>query len=467
MACMSAFLFFFLFAWYTVLAQGPCGADYTDPCYANCTSFSVVDPASPCFVNCSTVAYTDLASPCYACDPNVNCYPIGGSCGSVPSDPCSCNYGFTLDNCTVALVTPGDAGYQFLVWFLGVTCMVVLALYALGLLAYLVWAMPRANVLSHRNMPILTTICCFIACTMRIFYYVPDPYAFGGTRTGCSSWSIDYFSTYFVSIAFATVCWQWVTIVSKINTSKSARMQFAKRFLTALKVFLLVEAVVQLMCAIAASVMSCYCDGVTCPYQASDYLYWITWQVFNGIAIIACIVNAVLVITGLRQFKTRHQRRIRFFTLFIMGISMGMALLLGYTISLLLDYASSTESFLAAESLEQSFIVVVMLSILVLLTVTRRGTANASNSLAAHASTKESNSRTNTGADKDTASDVFSPSHNISVLEYERDEEEDAEVAAANAAAKAMAPDEQAKGVQKSAVSPRGETAVGDGVVIL
>jgi hypothetical protein len=65
-----------------------------------------------------------------------------------------------------------------------------------------------------------------------------------------------------------------------------------------------------------------------------------------------------------------------------------MLLLLGYTISLLLDYASTRESFLVAESLEQAFIVVVMLSILLLLTFTRRGAAHASNSLAAQISTK-------------------------------------------------------------------------------
>jgi hypothetical protein len=414
------------------VGQGACGAGavYTDPCYANCTAFNTVDTSDVCYVNCSRIAYDDLLSPCYQCVAGVNCDLIGGACALDPTQPCGCNYAFHLDNCSQPLVTATDPGYVFLVWFLGVGCLTALSLYAALLLVYLIWAMPsasralNASLFVDRNMPVTTTILCFLACSLRIFYYVPDPYAFHGTRVGCSAWSIDYFSTFLVSSAFATVCWQWVTIVTTINTtSKTLGMRIARTLLGGLRIFLVVMVVTLFMCAIASSTMSCVCAGVLCPYSAPDFLYWISWQVFNGIAILCCCVCAILVIAGLQQFKARHRRRIRFFTLFIVGISVGMLLLLGYTISLLLDYASSVASFLAAESLEEGFIVVVMVSILVLLTVTRsRGSKH--NSLAAHISTKDANT-TRTGVDKDTASDVLAPSNNISALEY--DEEDDAE----------------------------------------
>ncbi len=177
-------------------------------------------------------------------------------------------------------------------------------------------------------------------------------------------------------MAFCAVTWQWVAIVSGTSQTKSKRFRFAAVFFHGLKVFLIVQSVLLLLCATAASGMSCFCDGIACPYDAPDYLYFIAWQVLNGITIICCLVNAVLVISGLKLFHVRHQRRIRFFTVFVILVSVGMIFLMGYTISLFVSYAQDASSFLVAESLEQAFIVVVIVSILVLLTVTRRGASN-------------------------------------------------------------------------------------------
>ncbi len=357
------------------VSGGACGAVYTDPCYSGCQQFDTTDPVSACFVNCTDgSAYDDAASPCYVCDAAINCDPIGGICVDNPMIPCSCNYGFTNQNCSEFVVAENDPAYRFLVWFLGVGCMAVMGMYSLGLLIYMLhgissWRVKHVFLL--RNLPILATILCFCACAFGFFYFVPDAYARQGIRVACTTWIMDFFCAYFAAMAFCCVTWQWIIIVSSLST---VRPLFAtvRTVLRGLQVYIIVDAVVLLCATITSSVLSCVCDDVVCPYVAQDYLFWISWLTLNGIAILVCMANAIVVIAALHRFKTRHRRRIRLFTGFIIAAGCGMLMMVGFGISFFLSYASTREGFLAAEGLFQAFIDVIILSILLLLTFTHR-----------------------------------------------------------------------------------------------
>jgi hypothetical protein len=370
---MFFFLSVFVFQVSPVFGDA-CGALYTDPCYSGCQLFDTIDPVNPCYVNCTEVTvYDDFFNPCYLCDAAINCDVIGGICVDDPVIPCSCNYGFTNNNCSEFVVAEDDPAYLFLVWFLGVGCMAAMGAYSLGLLIFQLLRINSwrfKNIFHLRNLPILSTVLCFSSCAFGLFYFVPDAYARHGIRVGCSSWIMDFFCAYFAAMAFCCVTWQWIVVVSSLAT-KRPLFATIKTVLKGLKVFIFVDAIVLLCATIAASVLSCVCDDVLCPYVAQDYLFWISWLTLNGIAILVCMSNAIVVIVALHRFKMRHRRRIRLFTGFIIAAGCGMLMMLGFGISFFLSYAATREGFLAAECLFQAFIDVIILSILLLLTFTR------------------------------------------------------------------------------------------------
>lgn len=98
---------------------------------------------------------------------------------------------------------------------------------------------------------------------------------------------------------------------------------------------------------------------------------------------------AGLVISSLKLFREKHRERIRLFTWFVVVSSISMLFLLGYTISLFVSYSSTREGFLATglflpfiivleltvsrfvETLEVSFIIMIVVAILTLITITR------------------------------------------------------------------------------------------------
>jgi hypothetical protein len=352
-----------------------CGAAYTDACYVNCTVFDFVDPANACFLNCSAYpAYADPSSPCYVCDPLINCYPIGGVCGADATQPCACNYGFTNDNCSAFIVAEDDPAYQFLVWFLGVGCMSALGAFSFGLLIFQlvhVDSFQARHFFVLRNLSILSTALCFCACMFGFFYFVPDAYARSGIRIGCSIWIMDFFCAYFTAMAFCCVTWQWIVVVRSISTTRSVFV-YVRSVLRGLQFYLVFVAVALLLTSIASSVLSCVCDGINCAYDAQDYVYWVSWLVLNGIAILICMVNAIVVIAALQRYEMRHRRKIRLFTVFIIGAGCGMLMLVGFGISFFVSYATTREGFLSAECLFQAFVDVIILAILLLLTFTRQ-----------------------------------------------------------------------------------------------
>jgi hypothetical protein len=367
------FSFFLVFA---LRSRGEsCGVAYTDPCYANCTVFDSVDPANACFLNCTAFpAYADTSSPCYVCDPLINCFPIGGVCGADATQPCACNYGFTNDNCSAFVVAEDDPAYEFLVWFLGVGCMSALGVYSLVLLIVKLVSVESFHARHFfvlRNLSILSTALFFCACVFGFFYFVPDAYARSGLRIGCSNWIMDFFCAYFTAMAFCCVTWQWIVVVTSISTTRLV-FAYVSTVLRGLKFYLVFVAIALLFTTIASSVLSCVCDDVNCAYASQDYVYWVSWLVLNGIAILICMINAIVVIAALQRYKMRHRRKIRLFTVFIIGAGCGMLMLVGFGISFFVSYATTREGFLSAECLFQAFVDVIILAILLLLTFTRR-----------------------------------------------------------------------------------------------
>jgi hypothetical protein len=135
------------------------------------------------------------------------------------------------------------------------------------------------------------------AVFVRIFYYAPDAFAFDGYRVLCGSWSVDYFSCAFVALAFGTVTLQWINVVIKISGTRK-NFALVRKLMAVLKVFVVVSSIVMFLNAIISSTLSCICDGNNCPYQAPDYLFFISWMVLNGLAIIFCLLVSDLFVNN-------------------------------------------------------------------------------------------------------------------------------------------------------------------------
>ncbi len=369
--------------------------------------------------NCSQPTYI-VGDSCYQCDPTINCYPVGGSC---VDNVCACNYGFADDNCSVPIVSVTSGGFLTLRYFFGLGLLILIACLSLALHIYL-WArvLPArlAKIVVARNLPLLTTALCFIASFLRIFYYAPDPYSFAGTRVLCGLWGIDYFSTWLTYTAFALLTIQWTLVVSKLLISK--KMSWIVPLLRVFRIYLVVSFFVLCACATASTVMSCVCDGSICPYQAADYLYFISWQVFSGIAIIFSVTVASIIIHNMGSRQAKHARRLVRFSVFVIMVSVALLLLLGYTISLFVDYAATPEGFLASESLEVIFIVLTLGAILIVLSSERKR-VSAHSSQTSGISSARSAAR-DSGVSRD---DVFAPSRDVGILDLESDEEEEPE----------------------------------------
>lgn len=186
------------------------------------------------------------------------------------------------------------------------------------------------------------------------------------------NWSIDYYSTALCTVAFSLIVYQWVLVVQK------AFLGVRRKLFTTLKIFMIVVAVVIVLQASASTPLSCLCDGNNCPYQAPDYNYWISWQVLNGISIIASVTMAIIVLRTMprnnvaSERKRAYQARQVRFTLFVVLVSCCQILLLGYTITLFVSYAENETAFLTTETLEIVFIFMILVSVLITLSVERK-----------------------------------------------------------------------------------------------
>ncbi len=133
-------------------------------------------------------------------------------------------------------------------------------------------------------------------------------------------------------------------------------------------------------------------------------------------------------IHNLNVFREKHRDRIvrkfrnswfdliglihlkRLFTWFVVAASIGMMFLLGYTISLFIDYATTAQGFLATECLEVSFIIIIVMSVLLLITITRGTVSRGDRSSRLSSKVSTSNKSTKSKSVKDT----FSPSPDVS-----------------------------------------------------
>lgn len=224
---------------------------------------------------------------------------LGGSCTS--AGVCACEWGWTGRACEYPV---SATRYGTFLWIAVVPGIIVPTLLMLAASAEFVLYV-RESVRPWTRAKVLPLLSCgavILAGFMRPFYYSIDAYNWRGTVSLCALWTIDYFTSALVAVAFFLVLARWagVMVTFEAVNGQRAWVLFLWR---AMPYYAFGASVAIVVIVIPASVLACVCDDIQCPAISGDRVFFISWIVLNGISVVMSMVAAVTLLVQIRRLK--------------------------------------------------------------------------------------------------------------------------------------------------------------------
>jgi hypothetical protein len=317
------------------------------------------DTCGPSPLNCSTC-----------------CWPGTQRCDAGIPENCTCDYGWTGDQCSEPLVK--DSAMS------GWLAIRVTA--TIGCCGVLVWALVqgvlflcRAGRLEHKHLtPALAYGLVVIASLVRVFYYNIDPFAWNRRFATCVTFSFDYVSQGVAGCAYLFVVLSWSVTMERFertNQSKAALGRFF-RFLIA---FCIVAAVVIVLTLPASAATACICRFDVCSNVIPDSVFFIPFIVCIGLGTIFGVIAALRVLWFLRNFKSNRKAHLVTFTGFVLMSGAFELLVVACSTTLFLFYTFRRDNtmepwqFLLVETAQACSLLLELVAVLVVVARGQKG----------------------------------------------------------------------------------------------
>lgn len=300
-----------------------------------------------------------LNSTCDSC--NNTC--VNGKCVvQISLSYCDCKYGWGGHFCDQSVTNMSGVSWSVIRWGLGIFSLCGLCVWASYLMILAIFTQQKQPVVA-----ILVLVFCFCSAFVRVFYFALDPFGWKSVVAPCAIYSIDFVSLSCVGIAYMLMLIQWVGVVEHVEMNKNANL------FVFLRVFCVFSVVVLGLVVAPASSIACLCNGTNCEEDYSDYVFFITWIILSGLALMFCIMLTSFIIVQLRRFPVKNSFNLIRFTVFVLCSSVSMLLLVVFTIILFvgedISKLASETFFLATEGLKIGLVVLQLASMLLVITL--------------------------------------------------------------------------------------------------